>query len=217
MLDDQIKKETERLASLATTEPKKEHKKVGGLIEYYREPLAQRIIRALFENDLKTVATSVVNEVMVPKAKDILADMFISGIQKAIYGDDVSTNTSYYSGYAKGPGRKASYDDYYKDGYRAPMVAEEKVKVRWDRIVFRDREKAVELVGNLKSDLQRYQQGVSILDMYDYVTEIDKKLESQIESEFPDNNWGWTNLDHVQIERVSGGWWVKFPKPVRIN
>ena len=97
------------------------------------------------------------------------------------------------------------------------MVAEEKVKVRWDRIVFRDREKAVELVSSLKSDLQRYQQGVSILDMYDYVTEIDKKLESQIESEFPDSNWGWTNLDHVQIERVSGGWWVKFPKPVRIN
>ena len=85
MLDDQIKKETERLASLATTEPKKEHKKVGGLIEYYREPLAQRIVRALFENDLKTVATSVVNEVMVPKAKDILADMFISG-RKPVMG-----------------------------------------------------------------------------------------------------------------------------------
>lgn len=212
MLDDQIKKETERLASLAET---KEKKKVGGLIEYYQEPLGQRIIKALFENDLKTVASSVVNEVMIPKAKDILADMFISGIQKAIYGDEASN--TYYSGYSKGPGHKASYDNYYKDGYRAPVVEEEKIKVRWDRIVFKDRERAVELLNNLRNDIRRYNEGVSVLDMYDYVTTIDEKLGAQIESEFPDNNWGWTNLDHVQIEHVSRGWWVKFPKPVRIN
>lgn len=214
MLDDQIKKETERLASLANTEPKK--KKVKGLIEYYQEPLGQRIIKALFENDLKTVASSVVNEVMIPKAKDILADMFISGIQKAIYGDEASS--TYYSGYSKGPGHKASYDNYYKDGYRAPVVPEEKTKVHWDKIVFPDRDSAIELLNNLRSDLRRYNgEGVTVLEMYDYVTEIDEKLGAQIESEFPDNNWGWTNLDHVPIEHVARGWWVKFPKPVRIN
>ncbi len=212
MLDDHIKKEAERLASLAES---KEKKKVGGLIEYYQEPLGHRIVKALFENDLKTVATSVINEVMIPKAKDILADMFISGIQKAIYGDEASS--TYYSGYSKGPGHKASYDNYYKDGYRAPVVEEEKVKVRWDRIVFREREAGVELLSNLRNDIRRYGEGVSVADMYDYVTTIDEKLGKQIESEFPDNNWGWTNLDHVQIERVAKGWWVKFPKPVRIN
>ena len=221
MLDDQIKKEADRLASLATKEPKK---KVEGLIEYYKEPLSTRIVNALFENDLKTVASSVVNEVMIPKAKDILADMFISGIQKAIYGDEASS--TYYSGYSKGPGHKASYDNYYKDGYRQPIAPVEKAKVHWDRIVFRDdpgdsgsgRRRAVELLNNLKSDLRRYGEGgVSVLEMYDYVTTIDEELGAQIESEFPDNNWGWTNLDHVPIEHVARGWWVKFPKPVRIN
>ena len=213
MLDDQIKKEADRLASLATKEPKK---KVEGLIEYYKEPLSTRIVNALFENDLKTVASSVVNEVMIPKAKDILADMFISGIQKAIYGDEASS--TYYSGYSKGPGHKASYDNYYKDNYRQPVVPTEKVKVHWDRIVFPSRERAVELLNNLRSDLRRYDnEGVSVLEMYDYVTTIDEELGAQIESEFPDNNWGWTNLDHVPIEHVARGWWVKFPKPVRIN
>lgn len=213
MLDDQIKKEADRLASLATKEPKK---KVEGLIEYYKEPLSTRIVNALFENDLKTVASSVVNEVMIPKAKDILADMFISGIQKAIYGDEASS--TYYSGYSKGPGHKASYDNYYKDNYRQPVAPTEKVKVHWDRIVFPSRERAVELLNNLRSDLRRYgNEGVSVLEMYDYVTTIDEELGAQIESEFPDNNWGWTNLDHVPIEHVARGWWVKFPKPVRIN
>lgn len=213
MLDDQIKNEADRLASLATKEPKK---KVEGLIEYYKEPLSTRIVNALFENDLKTVASSVVNEVMIPKAKDILADMFISGILKAIYGDEASS--TYYSGYSKGPGHKASYDNYYKDNYRQPVAPTEKVKVHWDRIVFPNRERAVELLNNLRSDLRRYgNEGVSVLEMYDYVTTIDEELGAQIESEFPDNNWGWTNLDHVPIEHVARGWWVKFPKPVRIN
>lgn len=216
MLEDQIRSEVERLGSLPQKEGPKEKRKVPGIIENYREPLMNRIIGAVFANDFKTVATSIVSEVIIPKTKDILADIFIGGIQKAIYGDS-SGPTTYYSGYSSGPGRKASYDGYYKNGYHPPVETSAPVKVHWDRIVFPDRESAVRLLSYLKDDLRRYQGGVSVLEMYDYVTEIDEELGAQINSEFPDNNWGWTNLDKVQIVSVPRGYWVKFPRPERIN
>ena len=215
MLEDQIRSEVDRLSSLPQAERPREKRKVPGLIENYKEPLMNRIIGAVFANDFKTVATSIIHEVLIPKTKDTLADIFIGGIQKAIYGDSVGQ--TYYSGYSNGPGRKASYDDYYKTGYRGSAPAAVPAKVHWDRIVFPERELAVQLLSYLKEDLRRYKGGVSVLEMYDYVTEIDEKLGAQISSEFPDNNWGWTTVDNVPIVSVPGGYWVKFPRPERIN
>jgi hypothetical protein len=80
----------------------------------------------------------------------------------------------------------------------------------------RTRPEAMELLTSLRKDISRYT-FVSVLQLYDYVTDIDEELGAQIDAEFPDNNWGWTNLDRVQIESVKGGFWVKFPKPVQIN
>lgn len=217
MLEEQIQNEVERLANLASNDTSKQkHKKIGGLVEYYKEPLLERILNSLFENDLKTTWRYVVDKVIVPKARGLLADIFIGGIQKAMFDDEAGG----YGGYtpASGPGRKTSYDGYYKEGnYYPATTSTSKPKVRWDRIVMRTRPQAVDLLESLKADIRRYKGGVSVLEMYDYVTEIDEALGAQINSEFPDNNWGWTNLDHVPIETVPGGYWVKFPKPVRIN
>ena len=217
MLEEQINKEVQRLSNLPSED--RPRKKIGGLVENYKEPLSKRVLNALFEGDPKTIAVSLVREVAIPKTKDILADLFIGGIEKAIYGDDAVARGSYsgYSGYKSQPTRKVSYENaYYKDGRYYTPEPTAKPKVRWDRIVMRTRPKAVELIGQLQDDIRRYK-SVSVLELYDYVTDIDEELGAMIDAEFPDNNWGWVNLDRVPIESVPGGYWVKLPKPVRIN
>lgn len=78
------------------------------------------------------------------------------------------------------------------------------------------RPKAIELLDSLRADIRRYNY-VTVLDLYDYVTDVDEELGTQIDSEFTDNNIGWYNLDRVPIEAVQGGYWLKLPKPVRVN
>lgn len=225
MLDDQIKNEVTRLGNLAEdAAPERTKRKISGLIENYKEPLSKRIVRALFEGDPKSVALSLINEVAIPKTKDILADFFTRGIEKAIYGDDDTRggNRGYYSGYSSSysssqPTRRSSYDSYYRgERYYTPEPVGQRPKVRWDRIVMRTRPQAIDLVNQLRDDIKRYK-AVSVSDLYDYITDADEELGAMIDSEFPDNNWGWVNLDRVPIESVSGGYWVKLPKPVRIN
>jgi hypothetical protein len=225
MLDDHINKEIERLSNLPSDKGGMEtpKKKISGLVENYKEPLGSRILTALFEGDPKTIVTSLINEVAIPKTKDILADLFIGGIEKAIYGDDADSGTrSYYSGYSSKSqsARRSSYEAYYNNRsgryYTQEPAPQETPRVRWDRIIMRTRPEAMELLTSLRKDISRYT-FVSVLQLYDYVTDIDEELGAQIDAEFPDNNWGWTNLDRVQIESVKGGFWVKFPKPVQIN
>lgn len=224
MLDEQINNEVTRLGNLASEDivPEKTKRKISGLVENYKEPLSKRIIRSLFEGDPKSVAMSLISEVAIPKTKDILADFFTRGIEKAIYGDDDTRGgRNYYSGYSSysnnQPTRRSSYDSYYKgERYRAPETIQQNPKVRWDRIVMRTRPQAMDLLNQLRDDLRRYH-SVSITDLYDYVTDVDEELGAMIDSDFPDSNWGWVNLDRVPIEAVSGGYWVKLPKPVRIN
>ena len=225
MLEEQIKNEVTRLGSLASDKvPEKTKRKISGLVTDYKEPLSKRIIGALFEGDPKSVAKALITEVAIPKTKDIMADLFIGGIEKAIYGEDGPTsNKSYYSGYSSyssknQPTRRSSYDAYYDRGSGRYSVPEsgKKPRVRWDRLVMATRPAAAELVRSLQDDIRRYK-AVSVLDLYDYVTDIDEELGAMIDAEFPDNNWGWTNLDRVPIEAVAGGYWVKLPKPVRIN
>lgn len=214
MLDKQIDSEVKRLASYGNY-PEKKHKKIEGLIENYKEPLGKRVIDALFEGDIKTVVSSLTTEVLKPKAQDLLADLFIGGIEKWIYGDD--TQRSYTR---SGPSRKASYDAYYSGGKyyttETAPVGTPRAKVRWDRIVMKSRPAAMDLLENLRSDIKRYKK-ISVTDLYDYVTDIDEELGAAIDSEFGDSNYGWTNLDRVQIESVRDGFWLKLPKPVPID
>lgn len=220
MLENEIQREVNRLASAGKNAPPPK-KKVAGLIEYYQEPLGKRVMDALFEGDIRTVATSLTKEVLKPKVQDLLADLFIGGIEKWIYGDDSDART--YTRTSVG-GRKASYDAYYNGGkyytQPNPAVPAEKVKVRWDRIILKTRPAAIELLEDLRNDIRKYKK-VSVTDLYDYVTEIDEDLGSQIESEFGNSNWGWKSLDRVPIEQIrvkdGYGFWVKFPKPVDIN
>lgn len=214
MLEDQINNEVRRLSTAAGSPPPKK-KRVEGLVEYSKEPIGRRIFDALFEGDLKTVASSIVYEIMIPKTKDLLADIFIGGIEKAIYGDDSAPARTTKSGGS----HKASYDAYYSNGRyytQPPKAAPVKQKVRWNYIVMKTRPRAVELLNDLRNDISRYGK-VSVTELYDYVTEIDEELGAQIESEFPDSNWGWNNLDRVSIEHVRDGYWIKLPKPVDIN
>ena len=226
MLEDTIKKEVYRLSKLPA-KSEKSNKKIPGLVENYTEPVGKKILDALFENDLKTVGYSIINDVLMPRGKELLADMFMFGIRKWMFDDDTGATYNGYSSSRSSGGVSTSYDAYYKGGsYGAPPTLTQKTKVKWDRIILRDRRRALELLDDLREDARRYKKGVSILQMYDYLTEIDEELGAQVQSEFPDHDYGWTNFDHIPIEtvrikdekgRVCDGYWVKFPKPVQLD
>ncbi len=213
MPDDQITREANRLAKVPEKD-QKDRKKVSGLVTDYKGPLGKRIIGMIFENDLKSVGTSLLYEVAIPKAKDILADLFIGGIERAIYGD--STPRSTRTNYSSGPSRKASYESYYESGrYYGSSISNKKPVVRWDQIVMISRPKAIEVVECLRDDIRKYKK-VSVSDLYDYVTDVDREYATLIDSEFTDRDWGWVNLDRVPIEHVNGGYWIKLPKPIQL-
>lgn len=212
MLEEQIKNEVKRLSTAALQDAPEKKKKVPGLVY---EPLGKRVLGSLFEGDFKTVFNSIVREVMIPKTKDLMADIFIGGINKAIYGDESSARS--YSGYSSAPSRRSSYDAYYQNGkYYTPEPSSVKPKVKWDKIVMRSRPAATTLIDSLRADIKRFGK-VSIADLYDYVIEDDEELGTMIDTSFPDSNWGWKNLDRVSIESVNGGFWIRFPKPVQID
>lgn len=186
-----------------------------------KKNVIQRLVVGLIGPDgLPAIGHYVSNSIFKPMLKDAAAKALSSSIQMLIYGSDAARSSSQYGGYRapERPYRDDQRREYYrgystrkpdhKDTYIRPTAGRD---ARTDEIMFKDRQDCVDVLDTLMDQAEQYG-AVSLADFYDA---------SGVDSDFTDNNYGWT-VDQIkqqaQIRLVDNGSYAIFmPKLITLT
>lgn len=187
------------------TEDKKVEKVVTGEVSRKRKPLGQRFLETFFGGDAKSVGKYVVLEVIIPAAKDLVVDAGFEALQRMVHGD--SRPSGRRSGYRPGSTPNTTYTNYSRTSpfsSQSNMMRREEPRTmsqrargthNFDEILLPSRIEAEEVLGNMISLLERYEQ-VSVSDLYNL---------TGITPSYTDEKWGWTTLQGARVIRDRSG------------
>lgn len=182
---------------------KRVEKIVVGKVTKRKRPLKVRLREAFLGDDATTVGTYILQEVIVPAAKNMLADAASQGAERMLFGDS--------RGRSKVSGRPSytSYSSYSRQDRDRPRELSRKARAihKFDEIILTDRGEAEEVLDRLV-DLTHTYETASVADLYDLIG---------ITSDYTDDQWGWSDLRLAQVARVRGGYLIDLPRPVPID
>ena len=196
---DDIKKMIENETSRVVNGGERKIRKVSGYVPQKTSPF-KKFVDIFFEEDFKTVRDGLIYDVIVPTIKSFIADIFIQGLERALWGTS-SAKTRGRTDYTR-----ASRSSLVRDA-----VQPESSKQRFDfsDIIMDDPGKARSLLESLRETIETYGD-VNVNNLYDTLGRSDKQ-------NWVNEHWGWKNLDNVTIKRVRTGWWVDLPQPISLK
>lgn len=192
--------------------PKKAEKVVVGEVTSRPQSLGKRLKNALIGGDSKSALQYVIVEVVIPQAKDMLAEATTQAIERFIFGEG-------RSGYRRPSGRTtgSSYTNYtrYSDKGNRPLsrtIREERPTISLrsndlEDLVFESRADAQAVLEQMYEFLEEYH----LVSVADLMTMIDKT------SRHTDHKWGWESLQGSDIRTTRGGYLLILPRPISLD
>lgn len=185
---------------------------VAGNVRRRKKPLGRRFMETFIGGDAKGVLGYVVSEILLPAARDTLADMVSQGVERMIFGEVRSTPRR---GYRPGsPSHGSGYVAYNRfSGSSARRAEERSVSPRsrathdFDEIILASRVEAEEVVDRLFELISKYGHA-SVADLYELVG---------MASEFTDQRWGWTDFRGAGVTRISNGYLLDLPRTEQLK
>lgn len=170
-----------------------------------KRPLRKKFSNTFVAGDPKSALQYVMLDVLIPAARDMIADTGRGLIEKIIYGD-----SSRYRGNTppqSGPTGYVTYNRFAmgnrQSGPQRAMSRQARARHDFDEIVLSERSEAEDVIDNLFEAVSRYG-SVSVADLYTLVG---------ASSTHVDTKWGWTNLRGAGVSRVRGGYLLDLPEP----
>lgn len=161
------------------------------------------LLGSFIEEDAKTIASSIRDDVIVPTVKDLIANGFKMAIDMLLFGES-NGGYSYH-----GPRRNGTnYNQMYVNR-QVSSGNKVKPKSRYDVEVleFEQRIDAEMVLEALSDQMEKYQ-CFSIADYY---------KACKWPYEYTDDNYGWYTMQGISIVHVPGGWTIDFPRPEALN
>ena len=193
-------------------EPKKTVKKVTtGTVKTRKKPLGRRFMDTFTGDDSKSVLQYVFFDIMIPSAKDMIADAVSQGIERKLFGEVRSTSRrgrsaghTAYSRISSG-----SRDIFRRDDPRGPSRSERRSRNMndWREIILETRPEAVEVIDQMYELLSKYEV-VTVADLYDLLGES---------GNFTDDRYGWTDIRGADVVRIRDGYLLDLPTPVQLD
>lgn len=179
-----------------------------------KKSLGRRLREILIGGDTKSVAAYVIADVLIPQAKDMLAEAVSSGFERLIYGEDRRPGRRYGARPSSGSG-PTNYTSYSARGNnpigrqnsedRRPTAT---VKTQsLDDILFATRVEAETVVSRMYDILRDYE-AVSVSDLYSLINWTPA---------YTDQKWGWTDLHGTDVRRVRDGYVLILPKIINLD
>lgn len=173
-----------------------------------KKTLGRKISETFTGDDMQSVGSYLLLDVMIPAAKNLVADMVTQGIERTLFGASRPRS----GGISTGP--KISYQNMYRGGpsnntirpsANAPISNRGRSTHDFSEIIIENRGDAEEIIERLLDLVERY--GVAtVKDFYDLV---------EVTSAYTDNKWGWNDLRTAAVERARGGGYVISLPPTR--
>lgn len=199
----------------STTNEKKINSVVSGEVIRRKKPIGRRLVETFVGGDARGVWGYVLFDVLIPAAKDTIADAFSQGVERLLFGDarSASRRTGYRPGGTNGYVNYSRYSqstNYVPGGVNSHRDRDERLISRrarsthdFDEIVLATRNEATTVIDRMFDLLNKYEQ-VSVADLYDLVN---------VSGDYTDNKWGWTDLRGAAVVRVRNGYLLDLPKP----
>lgn len=173
-----------------------------------KKSLRKQFSETFVAGDAKMALRYVVFDVLIPAAKDMIAEAGSQGIEKLIFGD---TRRKGAAPPTAGPTGYVSYNRYAMGSRQtAPqraMSRAARARHDFDEIILESRTEAEEVIDRLFEVVSRYG-SVTVADLYELVG---------LPSSHTDNKWGWTDLRGAGVSRAHGGFLLDIPEPEPLN
>lgn len=190
-------------------EPKKVTKVTQGEVVRRKKPLGKRFAETFVGGDARGVWGYVVLDVLVPAAKDMVADAFSTGIERMLFGETRGVHRRSRHGGSSGYvsyNRFSSGSSPYRDGpndVRRQMSRRGRSQHDFDEIILETRVEAEEVIDNLFELVSQYE-SATVADLYELVG---------ITGSYTDNKWGWTDIRGAGVTHVRNGYLLDLPRP----
>lgn len=194
-------------------EPEKPSRVVEGEVIQRKKSPGKKLSQLLFADTAKGVASYLILDVLLPSAKDLIAELVNSAVNRAIYGDGRPTSRR---GAAARTGSYVNYGGYSR-GTQSTSIRREEPRTQmsqraremhdFDEIVIPTRAEAEEVLSQLNDRAIRYG-SATVGDLYQMCGATPK---------YTDDKWGWKNLDNVGVARTRDGYVLNLPQPEPLN
>lgn len=193
-------------------EEKKVESVVTNAVETRKKSLFKRFTEVFIGGDSRSVVQYVLNDVLLPQAREMITEAASQGFERLIYGESRGprrpgggarpggpTNYTRYAVRGNNPIGRAAGED------RRPMAQPRTSDV--DDILLATRVEADTVLDRMYDMLKEYEV-VSKSDMYSLVG---------LSGSYVDHKWGWTDLHGSSVRRVRDGYILELPRPTSIE
>lgn len=197
-----------RRSARTPDEPKKVERVVTGAVHRRKTPLGRRVSQNLLGGDVQSVWGYVFGEVLIPAARDMVADAVSGGVERMIFGEASSTVRR---------GRRSSghvaYNRYSSPSSSSRPEPRREISHRgrathsFEEIILESRAEAQEVLNRMDYYIDKYDT-VSVAELYELVG---------VSGNYVDDKWGWTDLRGASIARTRDGYLLNLPKAEPID
>lgn len=189
----------------APKEEKKIEQVTEGEVIRKKKSLSKQFRETFIAGDAKNAAHYAVFSVMIPAAKDMIADAGSQGLERLIFGESKSGRRRPPA--SASPFGRVAYNRYSTptseaDDRRA-MSKRARATHDFDEIILISRTEAETVIDRLFDLVSQYG-SASVADLYELVG---------IESTHTDMKWGWTDVRGAGVSKVRNGYFLDLPDP----
>lgn len=183
-------------------------KVVEGDVVRRKKPLGKRFSETFFTGDARGVFSYVVGDVLLPAAKDTIADAFSTMIERMLFGETRSASRRTGARPSGGSGY-VSYNRFAPQQGPAARREDPRLEIsrkarsthNFDEIILATRAEAETVIDRLFDIVTRYE-AATVADLYELVGVTPK---------FTDDKWGWTDIRGAGVTRVRSGYLLELP------
>ena len=190
----------------ASTEERQKFDKVTkGAVVTKKKSEINKLKDIFVSEDIKSVKSYILMDVLVPAIKDAIEDIVTNGIRMILRGDTSARRSS-------SAASKISYRDYYdgdrRNNDRFRNETRPVTKYSYDDII-------LESKGDAEAVLERMGE---IIDIYGMVRVADLYDIVGVTGDYTDNKYGWTNISGAKPVRIRDGrYMLDLPRALPIN
>lgn len=189
-------------------------KVVEGTVTRRKTPLGTRFKNIFIADDAKGVAGFILQDILIPKGKEMVVDAISQGAERTFYGEvrRVLTNKTGgqngYTSYSRYASPSQPAQQPRQDPRQTMMSRTSRARLDFNDIILDTRAEAEMVIGELINLVNSEYKSASVSDLYELVG---------ITAEFTDNKWGWLNLDGAGVQAVRGGYLLILPRPTPLD
>lgn len=203
---DSFPSNSRRVTRTPEEQPKEVTRVTTGEVIRRKQPLGRRFSQSLIGGDAQSAWGYIFGEVLIPAARDMIADAVTGGVERMVFGDSGHRggrrpSRSGYTPYNRYSGSSGRNDRGRDD--RRDISRHARATHKFDEIIIDSRHEAQEVLNNLEEMIHRYE-FVSVSTLYELVG---------ISSNFAERKYGWTDLRDARIVRVRNGYLLDLPRP----